>query len=195
MPSRSGNPDGAGGRGGGGSEPILVGRVIRPHGLRGEVKVEVESDVPERFAVGAELDLVTRGRARRRVRVAAVRPVGVPGGAALVRFEGYGDRDRAESLRGGRLEVDASEVPEPPAGRYYHFQLVGCRCVDADLGALGEVVELLEDGGGVLLRIAGGGSTLLVPFVEAFLESVDVAEKRIDLKLPAGLVETCASKS
>jgi 16S rRNA processing protein RimM len=175
----------------------LVGRVIRPHGLRGEVKVEVDSDVPERFAVGAELDLVTRDRTRRRVRVAGVRPLGgrATGGAALVRFEGYGDRDRAEALRGGRLEVDASEVPAAPAGMYYHFQLVGCRCVDADRGELGEVVGLLEDGGGALLQVAGAGSTLLVPFVEAFLESVDVAEKRIDLKLPPGLVETCASKS
>ena len=91
--------------------------------------------------------------------------------------------------------MPVAEVPPPPAGLYYHFELVGCRCLDAESGDLGEVTAVIEDGGGVLLEVSGAGRTLPVPFVEAFLESVDVAGKTICLRLPPGLVETCSSRS
>ncbi len=86
-------------------------------------------------------------------------------------------------------------MPAPPAGFYYHYELVGCRCFEAAEGELGEVVDLVEDGGGHLLRIRRGVRELLVPFVEAFLVRVDVERGRIDLRLPPGLVEICASGS
>ncbi len=172
---------------------VLVGLITRPHGIRGEVKVEVWSDVPKRFDPGRELLLAAEGRSARRVRIANSRPTR---GGAVVRFEGCQTREQAELLRGGRLQIPRSEVPPAPAGLYYHFDLVGCRCIDADRGDLGEVTAVVEDGGGVLLEVATeAGRTLPVPFVEAFLESVDVAGKEIRLHLPPGLVETCASRS
>jgi 16S rRNA processing protein RimM len=178
---------------------VAVGRVLRPHGIRGEVVVEVMSDVPERFAAGAELLLMAVGQAgeaapeaaRRRLTIKTVRP---HRGVLLVRFAGVGDRDEADLLR-GELAVPAGEVPEPPAGTWYHFQLLGCRVADREAGELGEVVDLLEDGGGLLLVVEGGGRRVPVPFVERFLVSVDVAARRIEVALPEGLVEACASTS
>lgn len=172
-------------------ERVLVGRVTRPHGLRGAVKVDVHSDVPERFDVGAELWLAATG-SRRVVRIRDSRFV--PGGAVLA-FEGIEHRDQAEELRGAELEVDRDRVPPAPEGFFYFFDLVGCRCFDKERGDLGEVVDLIEDGGGILLRVAFDQRQLLVPFVEAFLENVNIEERRIDLSLPAGLIETCASES
>ena len=187
------------------AESLLAGLVLRPHGLRGEVKIEVVSDVPERFAPGAELWLVPPGleQSRERVRVADLRPVR---GGALLRLAGFTRREQAEAIRGGRLEVDLSEVPAAPPGVYYHHQLIGCRCVDQRHGELGEVVDVVEDGGGTLLQVdavPGGGAapggaatdSLLVPFVEPFLAAVDVDRRRIDLRLPPGLIEICASGS
>ena len=168
---------------------VLVGRVIRPHGIRGEVKVEIWSDVPDRFDPGRELLLTTEGRT---ARIASFRRI--PGGAIL-RFDGCRNRDQAEIFRGNRLRVPRSDVPAAPAGLYYHFDLVGCLCVDADHGELGEVTAVVEDGGGVLLEVARAGRILPVPFVEAFLESVDVVRKQIRLRLPRGLVEACESRS
>lgn len=165
--------------------------MTRPHGLRGAVKIEVHSDVPERFDIGGELWLARAGN-RRLVRIRASHFVR---GGAVLAFEGIESRDQAEELRGGELEVDREQVPPAPEGFYYFFELVGCRCFDRELGELGEVVDLLEDGGGILLRVALGQRQLLVPFVEAFLENVDIEEQRIDLCLPTGLVETCASES
>ena len=113
----------------------------------------------------------------------------------MIRFAGCETRDQAEELRRARLEVDRSQIPAAPAGLYYHFELVGCRCVDAQLGELGEVAAVVEDGGGVLLEVRSGDRILPVPFVEAFLEEVDVDRQLLRLKLPPGFIETCASKS
>jgi 16S rRNA processing protein RimM len=171
---------------------VEVGRVLAPHGVRGEVAVESFSDVEERFSPGAEL-LTAAGRpGLERLTIDSVRP---HRGALLVRFAGVADRDAADALRGAVLEVPREAVPAPPEGTWYHFQLDGCRCRDARLGDLGEVVAVIEDGGGVLLAVEGGGRRLLVPFVRAFVREVAPEEGRIELDLPEGLIEACASKS
>ncbi len=192
-------------------ETVAVGRILRPHGIQGELVVQVLSDVPDRLAPGRRLLLTWDDPASKRSPGAPVKPATPARPAttvvvkterphktgALIRFEGVEDRDRAEELRGGWLEVLQSEVPEPPAGTYYHYQLLGCRCFDGETD-LGEVVELLEDGGGLLLIVSDGERRLPIPFVKGFLKSVDVtagAAKKIELELPPGLVETCASRS
>jgi 16S rRNA processing protein RimM len=166
---------------------VIVGKVVRPHGLAGEVVVEVESDVEERFDPGSTLRL---GNAGRRVEVAQSRPFG---DRLLVRFEGMCDRDAVEGLRGLELTVERGEVPRAPAGSFYHFELLDCVCHDRTLGELGSVRALHEDGGGVLLEVERGERRVLVPFVDAFVVRIDVDGRRIDLDLPPGLVDVCAS--
>lgn len=179
-------------------ETVAVGRVLRPHGVRGEVVVEVLSDVPGRFQKGSRLIGIRVGelpRSRLPLVVAASRPLKSD---ALVRFEGYEDRDRAEELRGLDLEVPRAEVPKAPRGTYYQFELLGCLCRNRG-EELGRVVEVVEDGGGVMLivegLVEGERRRVPVPFVKAFLRKVDVGAGRIDLALPPGLLETCASRS
>jgi 16S rRNA processing protein RimM len=146
-------------------ETVTVGRVLRPHGVRGEVTVQVLSDVPGRFDKGSRVSGIREGEPPLPLEVATGR---VHKTGAVVRFEGYEDRDRAEELR-NLWRANGEE--------------------------LGRVVEVLEDGGGLLLIVEGGGRRVPVPFVKEFLREVDVAAARIDLELPPGLVETCASKS
>ena len=171
---------------------VLVGRIRRPHGVRGELLVDVVSDVPGRLAPGRELWLVTSDGAGRKVTVAANRP---HSRGALLLFEGYDDRDAAELLRGAVLETERHTVTPAPAGSYYYFELAGCRCRDTNHGDLGQVCEVIEDGGGLLLEVRAGERLLLVPFVEEYVAAVDLAERRIDLQLPNGLLETCTSAS
>ncbi len=170
---------------------VTVGRVLRPHGLRGELSVLVESAVPGRFEPGSELLAVVPGKPARRVKVASHR---LFRGGALVTFEGLADRDGAETLRGAVFEVERERVPPSEPGVYYHFQLIGCRCTEAGR-ELGRVVDVIEDGGGLLLIVANGERKLPIPFVRSFLREVDVERGWIDLVLPEGLIETCASRS
>jgi len=172
-------------------ETVAVGRVLRPHGVRGEVVVEVLSDVPARFQKGSRLTGVREGGAKMPLTVAASR---VHKTGAVVRFEGYEDRDRAGELRGLDLEIPRAEVPKARRGTYYQFELLGCLCRDRG-EELGRVVEVVEDGGGVMLIVEGEGRRIPVPFVKELLKKVDVARGVIDLKLPEGLLETCASTS
>jgi 16S rRNA processing protein RimM len=177
-------------------ERVTVGRVLRPHGLRGDVVVEVHSDVPERLAAGSRLTAVADTEAPAppaiELEVAASR---AHGAGRLLRFAGRADRDAVEELRGLWLTVERAAVPAPPEGTYYHYQLVGCRVRDAEAGELGEVVDLVEDGGGLLLLVSDGARQVPVPFVASFLAEVDVAGGRIELALPPGFLEACASKS
>lgn len=179
---------------------------MRPHGVRGEVAVEPWSDNPDRFAPASRLSARssaggTEAAPGRPLTVAASRR---HGGRLLVAFEGIGDRDAAEDLRGAILEVPADAIPAPvEEGTFYHFQLVGCRVLDAREGDLGQVVDVVEDGGGVLLVVEepGDGSggrgvrRIPVPFARALVRAVDVDARRIEVELPEGLVETCASRS
>jgi 16S rRNA processing protein RimM len=170
---------------------VSVGRILRPHGVRGELGVELLTDIPERFSPGSLLLLVLPGKVPATVEVTASRPYR---GGLLVQFAGVEDREAADGFRGGMLEVERARVPEAPEGTYYHYELVGCRCRSAE-GDLGRVVDLAEDGGGLLLIVSDGVRQLPVPFVARFLKKVDVRAGEIELDLPPGLVETCASGS
>ncbi len=172
-------------------DTVVVGRAHHPHGIRGEVAVEVLSDVPGRFAAGSSL-WALGPRGKRRLTVRASRP---HRGGLLVTFEGIEDRDAAAALRGQSLEIDRSEVPPPAAGEVYHYQLIGCRCSDLEAGELGEVTDVIEDGGGLLLLVVGPHGEVPVPFVRQFLRRLDVEAGELELALPPGLLETCASKS
>lgn len=173
-------------------ERVLVGRIRKPHGVRGEIAVESLSDVADRLAPGSAL--VARLSDGRSLAVSVASSRG-HGDVRLVRFEGYTDRDAVEELRSALLEVERQRVPPPPEGAFYYYELIGCRCIDRDAGEVGEVIGLVEDGGGVLLELEAPAGRVLIPFVKAYLAAVDVEAGLIELDLPADLVETCTSTS
>ena len=168
---------------------LVVGRVARPHGVRGELVVDVRTDEPEqRFAVGATLAAQPRSGPRGTLTVAAVRPHGV---RLLVTFDGVADRDGAEALRGALLTVDSSTLPPPSdPDEYYDHQLEGLTAQLADGTVLGTVTEVLHGPGGELLVIArdGDGPELLVPFVRDIVPTVDLQAARLVLTPPEGLL-------
>ena len=170
-------------------ETVLVGRILRAHGLRGDAVVDVLSDVRERFAAGSKVLLLRPERAVS-LEIISCRPFK---DVFLVRFEGCSDRTAVEEMHGLELAVPLSEVPQAPDGSFYYFELIGCECRDKTAGELGEVVRVLEDGGGLLLEVKNGDHKTLVPFVQSFIRDIDIAEAVIDVDLPPGLVEICVS--
>lgn len=164
---------------------VVVGRIGKAHGIRGEVTVEVRTDEPEeRFAPGATL-LTSTGSS---LTVETARP---HGGGLLVGFEGVMDRSQAEALRGTILEVD--RLPgEAPADEeeYYDSDLIGCRVIDAtgtDLGVVDEVIHL--PGQDLLSIVPDQGSSWLLPLVHEFVPGIDINTRRITVTPPPGLIE------
>ncbi len=162
----------------------MVGRVGRPHGVRGEVSVDVRTDSPdERFAVGAQC-AAGDGLA---LTVASVRP---HGGRLLVRFDGVDDRTAAEALRGTLLTVDVHRLP--PTGdpdEFHDHELEGLLVVDPAGATLGTVREVLHGPGADLLALDTDAGEVLVPFVRAIVPEVDVAGRRVVVDPPQGLFD------
>ena len=166
---------------------LVVGQVARPHGIRGEVVVDVTTDDPEaRFAAGTVL--ATDPAAAGPLTIESVRP---HQGRLIVAFAGVPDRTGAETLRGVRLCVDSAEVPAPTDPDEYHdFQLVGLRAVSGSGEALGEVVGVEHGPAADLLVLRrGSGRTALVPFVKAIVPSVDLTAGEVVVTPPEGLLD------
>jgi len=170
---------------------VVVGRLGRPHGLNGELTVELRTDDPEgRFGDGALLH--REGGAP--VVVASSR---WHNGVLLLTVDGVSDRAGAEALRDTLLHVDpALDPPLPGEDDFYDHQLLGLRAELADGTLLGAVTEVLHPPGTDLLAVRraadgpGGaaGEELLLPFVRAVVPQVDVPGGRVVVTPPAGLL-------
>lgn len=166
-------------------ETLVVGRIGRPHGLRGELAVTVRTDAPEeRFAIGTEF-VVAAGR---RLKVAGSR---WHSGTLLLSFEGVGDRDAAALLTGTTLTIDVSALrPLDDPDEFHDHELVGLRAELQDGSLVGAVREVLHGPGGDLLVVSRDArADALVPFVHQIVPTVDLAGRRVVLTPPEGLLE------
>lgn len=166
--------------------PVVIGRVARPFGRRGEVVVDPLTDRCERFFDLESAEVGPPGAAGVRRPVASVR---MHRGRPVVRFDGVTDISGAEDLRRSEIRVREDERAPLPSGRFYFDDLVGCRAEDPEGDPLGEIVGVEDTAGPCLLvlRRREGGEAL-VPFVEALCETVDLEASRIVMRLPEGLL-------
>lgn len=173
-------------------ERLVVGRIGRPHGLRGEVTVEVLSDAPDRFAPGAHLTATPADQpdappdATEALTVAASRN---QQGRLLVRFAELDGRDAVEHLRGRLLTIPAAAARQLDPGEYWPHQLTGLDVADADGAVRGTVTDVVPGAAHDLLevRLTTGGSVLL-PCVAALL-TVDLPAGRVTVAPVAGLLD------
>ena len=166
---------------------LVVGRIGKPQGIRGEVTVEVRTDDPDaRFAVGAVL--LTDPGQRGPLIVASSRE---QNGRLVLTLDGVQDRNTAEALRDTMLLVRTADVPPPDDPDEFHdWQLRGLAAVLPDGSPLGVVEEVLHlPQGDVLVVRRQSGTEALVPFVRAMVPVVDVPGGRVVVDPPAGLLE------
>ena len=163
---------------------VVVGRIGRPHGIRGEVTVEPRTDeVEDRFAPGEALLADGPG-------VLTVARSHWHSGRLLVAFDGIDDRNAAEALRGILLEVerDPAEQPTDP-DEFYDSALEGCSVVGDDGRSIGIVTAVVHLPGQDLLDVLVDDRSVLVPFGEAFVPSIDLVQRRITVTPPPGLLD------
>lgn len=170
---------------------VVVGRIGKPHGLRGEVTVDVRTDEPERrFAPGSVLRAEPPPGSASPLRRVTVTGSRWHQSVLLVEFEELADRTAAESARGLVLHatMPADAAPDDP-DEFYDHQLTGLAAYDVDGTPLGSVAGLLHGAAQDLLRIATPeGREALVPFVKALVPEVDVAGGRLVIADRPGLV-------
>jgi 16S rRNA processing protein RimM len=181
---------------------VTLARILRPHGLRGEVAAEILTDFPERLPKLREVWLsfpASSGPTHARPRTA---PPGVPqrvrvrrcwisssrGGQAIFHFEGVDTVDAAEALREVEIQIPIEERPQLSAGNYYVSDLIGCEVWEAGAStALGLVRDVEFPGGVPLLAIETAEGEVLVPLAAEFCVQINVKAKRIEVMLPEGL--------
>lgn len=171
------------------SDERVVGRVVKAHGLRGELVVEPRTDhVDARFTPGVVLSV--RGRRVSGAGQLTVIAARRHGERLLVTVEEITDRDTAEALRTAELTAPPlAEEPDDP-DEFHDHQLEGLTAVLVDGTAVGTVTAVLHGAGGELLAIdRPGGEEALVPFVTAIVPEVDVAGGRLVLDPPEGLLD------
>lgn len=157
----------------GDADGLVVGVITSPHGVRGEVRVDPRSDVPDRFRVGAVLVCDGLGP----LTITSIRGTAA---APIVGFKGYADRPDAEPLRGRFLRVGKDEARRATKGRYLWADLVGLRAETPNGDALGTVRDLIRAGEtDVLVVDRDGNGELLLPAIASVVRHVDLAAGRI----------------
>ena len=170
---------------------VVVARIGKPHGIRGEVTLDVRTDEPDRrFAPGTTLRAEAPAGADRRPSTLTVARARWHQSTLLVTFEEVEDRNAAETLRGTVLHATLGhdETPEDPE-EFYDHQLVGLAVVDLDGTPLGEVTAVVHGSAQDLLTVrTPDGRNALVPFVAALVPEVDLEGGRLVVADRPGLV-------
>ena len=168
---------------------LVVGRVVKAHGISGEVVVEVRTDDPDaRFTPGVALRGRARGGAECMFSVESVRD---HAGRLLIRLAGVADRNAADALRGTVFIVDTADLPAiDDPDEFYDHELEGLRVVTVDGTAVGAVREVLHTAAGELLAIKADADDreILVPFVGAIVTSVSRETGTVVIDPPDGLL-------
>lgn len=163
---------------------LLVGRVARAHGNKGQIIVNLETDFPEaRFKVGTQLIVGSEEEPR------AIEDVRFHQGRPLLSLRGIETMNDAEALAGAELKVLASDVPPLPAGVFYHHDLVGCEVRDTSGRRIGRVTGVEGSLERSRLVVDGDRGEVLIPLVDEICTRVDPAAQVIVVNPPPGLID------
>lgn len=174
-----------------GAERVTVARIVRPHGVRGEVAAEILTDFPKRLLSLQRVFLWDGGAAVREVEVLRCRIT--PNRGALFQFSGCNSMDQARKLVGWQVQIPLAERVQLPRGQYFVTDLIGCTVREEHGAALGEVTHVQTVGenirGTPVLVVASASGELLIPMAEEICIRIAPEVREIIVRLPEGLRE------
>ena len=161
---------------------IVAGRILAPHGIAGQVKIESYMNEPEsieRFGSllsdsGAPLSITLSRRVTQNVFIAKV--------------AGVVDRTQAEALRHTALRLSRSRLPEPGPEEFYYSDLVGLKAMDPSGCTIGEIASVSDYGAGPVVTIHGARGEIVLPFNKRVFEEVDLALRTVSINLPEEII-------
>jgi len=162
---------------------IVIGKIRRPHGIRGEVLVEVYSEFPERIDKGLEVFIGENHTAWRIDRCRT------HGRGILIGFEGVVDPERAGFFRNQIIYIRTDKIPSLPEGEYYHHQIIGLQVFQESGELLGEITGVIETGANDVCIVRDeDGTEILLPMIDSVIDKVDLGNKLMIVHLLPGLL-------
>lgn len=166
---------------------VVIGEVIKPHGIRGEFHVANHADSPSLYAPGARVWFRAPGKPERPVNILSCRP---HQGRLLLTIEGVADRDAADALRGMEVVVRAEDMPELDDGEVYLHEIVGYDVVLLDGSKVGVLESFMDiPGQDVWVIRAPDGKEILLPAHEETVPEIDATARKITINPPPGLLD------
>lgn len=161
-------------------EFITVGRILTTLGVRGKLKVKIETDFPQRFSPGVTVYINRQ-------------PITINStewhrGNLVIKLDSVDSIENAQKLCGKTLEIPQSQLQPLPEGQYYHFQLIGLEVWTTHGERLGKVNEILTAAGNDNYVVHGPKGEVLIPAIEDVIKSVDLDKRRITIEPIEGLL-------
>lgn len=169
---------------------VLVGRIVRPHGNRGQVSVAPETDFAEaRFAPGAAVWCRRAGQ----VAEVVVTECRMHDGWPIIGLAGVESINDAETFRGCELRIPDEALPKLGDGQFWYHELIGCQVVTVSGQDVGQVVRI-DEGSTDLLVVLGASGEILVPMIDQICRRIDVAGRKIEIEPIHGLLDVNVRK-
>ncbi len=165
---------------------ISIGRVIKPFGVKGEMKIEPMTDFPGRFNDLRRIYLVSPNGAEIECEVRSVRHAGV---VPILLFAGYDSPEKAKILNGWFLKVPQEEAVPLPEGTFYQYELIGMEVFSESGDKLGKIVDVFETGSNDVYVMKQGSKETYIPATKEVVKKINKAEKRMIIRLIDGLME------
>lgn len=162
---------------------VAIGYIRRAHGIKGRVLVESLTDNPSRFETLSDV-YVEIGGTRRPFRL---ENCSAASNGWLVKFEGVDDRNEAESLKGGYLQIETGDLPELEEGSYHVIDLTGVEVYTTTGELLGTLIEVLKYPANDIWIVEGDRGRLMLPAIRDVIKKVDIPGKRVEVELLDGL--------
>ncbi|HEY2400019.1 MAG TPA: ribosome maturation factor RimM [Steroidobacteraceae bacterium] len=168
----------------------IVARLVRSQGRHGEILADLLTDFPERFVERTRLYLVASETSQTPVREVTLERHWLHKGRVVLKFSGVDSINDAEALRDLLVAITASERAPLPDDAVYVSDLIGCEIVDvaSESMPVGRIAEVDREAGRLIVQSARG-EEILIPFAKEYLVDVDIAGKRIEMRLPGGLLD------
>jgi len=169
------------------AEDVVIARIVKPRGIRGEVACVIETDFPERFAALDQVTVWMPDESRLSLKLEGH---WFHNRRVILKFEGFDTMTAAEQLVGGRLVISEADARELEEDEFYEYKIIGSEAVTTGGETIGRVTRLMRTGGADVLVIEGeDGREHLVPFVDEICSEVDANRGRITINPPEGLLD------
>jgi len=166
---------------------LVVARILRPHGVRGEVRAQIVTSHPE-LLVRHRTFYLASPKSPEVGRECPAEQVRLHSGVALLKLAGCDDRNAAEALRGMLVQIPMEHAVPLEDDEYYHRQIIGLKVETAEGVQLGKVVEILQTGADDVYIVRGTRGEILLPAVSEVVRRIDLAEERMTVELLPGLL-------